>query len=908
MKRPTMTIRARLLLLVVSAISLALVAIVGLGVWFEAARYAVAKRDGLFATASVLAAAGARATAEGDPTGAHQVIRAIGRIDGIVFAAIERRDGRALADVGATEQLMRDLVLDDPTTAIPVPTLLANRTIEVRVPVVLGGEEVGRLRLIADTRDLPGRMAAAAGIGLSGGFAALALALLVTFRLEGRITRPLRSLTETMARVGAGHDYGVSLAVESRDEVGVLVEGFNTMLGDIRERDDRLARHRERLEQDVADRTADYARAAREAEEANRAKSDFLATMSHEIRTPMNGILVMAELLAVGDLPNRTRRQAEVIARSGASLLAIINDILDLSKIEAGKLEVEHLAVDPHEAVDIVLRLFADRARSKGLDLAARIDLPREARIDADPTRLGQVLANLVNNALKFTESGGVSIEVEATGDDRVLFAVVDTGIGIAEDKLGTLFDAFTQADQSTTRKFGGTGLGLAIARRLVDAMGGEIAVTSVEGRGTCFFFTLPTAAAATDVAPWHRLAEGETAVAAVALAGRQSAAMVTHHLRGAGFRVIAASTETLEEVAAGARLIVADPAVLRDRPRLEPLAGGGVVVLAPPAEDVDGLIASGAAATSVGWPASRGELDAVVARLAEGRSLASLEERGRHGAVASVRFDGLRVLVADDAEVNREVAAAALSRLGITATFVVDGREAVAAVAASAWDLVLMDGSMPVLDGFDATREIRAREAAEGMPRTPIVALTAHVVGTAADAWRAAGMDGVLHKPFTLAQLEAVIRAHALHLVESVGTEPAEADTTAAADASVAETEETPVLDGSVLADLRAMAGGASAVVDRVTRLYETQSAEKLRDLHEAARSGDLERLGAAAHALKSMSFNVGARRVAERAAELERAARLEARAVEDGEIDRLGLDLSAALGAIDGWKGSAA
>jgi two-component system sensor histidine kinase BarA len=275
---------------------------------------------------------------------------------------------------------------------------------------------------------------------------------------------------------------------------------------------------------------------------------------------------------------------------------------------------------------------------------------------------------------------------------------------------------------------------------------------------------------------------------------------------------------------------------------------------------------------------------------------------------VASVRFDGLRVLVADDAEVNREVAAAALSRLGITATFVVDGREAVAAVAASAWDLVLMDGSMPVLDGFDATREIRAREAAEGMPRTPIVALTAHVVGTAADAWRAAGMDGVLHKPFTLAQLEAVIRAHALHLVESVGTEPAEADTTAAADASVAETEETPVLDGSVLADLRAMAGGASAVVDRVTRLYETQSAEKLRDLHEAARSGDLERLGAAAHALKSMSFNVGARRVAERAAELERAARLEARAVEDGEIDRLGLDLSAALGAIDGWKGSAA
>ena len=897
---PSFSIRAKLVVLVVSAIVIAEVVILALSVWQEASRYAAAKRDGSFSTAQVIAAAAARATAEGDVTGAYQVIRAMGRIDGLVFAGIDLPDGRGLADVGATEQLASDLVLDRADQAISVPAIVTGRTLEVRVPVVYGGAEVGVMRLISDTRDLPGRIVSAVATTVVGGGLALALALVVALRLQGAITRPLAALTGTMSKVRATHDYTVSLTAESRDEVGILVEGFNGMIADIRERDDRLVRHRERLEQDVAERTADYQKAAAEARAADRAKSDFLATMSHEIRTPMNGILVMAELLAATDLPGRARKQAEVIARSGASLLAIINDILDVSKIEAGKLEVEHLDVDPAEAVDTVLKLFADRARSKGLDLAARIAMPRASLIDADPTRLGQVLGNLVNNALKFTETGGVSVLVEPEGAERVRFAVVDTGIGIAADKLGTIFEAFSQADQSTTRQFGGTGLGLTIARRLVEAMGGEIAVTSRQGEGTTFSFSLPIAATRRDAAwaEWTNRA-ADTPRAVVSLAGRQSAEAVAFHLAAAGFRVEVADAEDLAARAEGASLVVTVAERVADHPRLAVGASGGIVAVVRPDEDVDGALRARRLDGTLVWPIARGDLDDLVARLIDGRPLTEGDHgRDRHEP-QTASFAGVRVLVADDAEVNREVADAALQRLGLAADFVENGRQAVDAVLAKAYDLVLMDGSMPELDGFAATRMIREVEAAESRRRTPIVALTAHVIGTAADAWREAGMDGVLHKPFTLARLAETIETHA-------GVRATTGATTTTGDAGDGE-DAAGMLDRAVLDDLLAMAGGATAVVDRITGLYRTQSQEKIADLRAAIAAGDLDRLGKAAHALKSMSYNVGARIVAETAARIESAARLEGRLVDAAEVAQLAHSHDLSLREIEVWRGAA-
>ena len=871
------SIRTKFILAVCGAIIVAQLAVAAVSIWQEASLYAQSKQDTMLSTAQAIAAAVSQSVANEDQQGAFRSLRAIGGIPGASYVRVEDRRGRTLAETGQAEQLESDVIETERGQTIDQLKLMGSRTLEVAVPVVESGAKVGRLVLIGDISDLGGRLVGALKLTALGAVFALVLAVLIAMRMLGPMTSPLVDLATVMSRVRQEHDYSVALTSTRKDEIGVLIRGFDTMITEIRHRTEDLAAHRDKLEQDVADRTSDYRHAMEVAEDANKAKSDFLATMSHEIRTPMNGVMVMAELLAASDLPPRARKNADVIVRSGQTLLAIINDILDLSKIEAGKLEVETMPVDPVEAAEDVMRLFGDRAQSKNLDLADVVRLPQGARVDADPVRLNQVLSNLVNNALKFTEQGGVKVEIEQDADDpaRVVFAVVDTGIGIAEDKLDGIFGAFTQADQSTTRKFGGTGLGLAIARKLVTAMGGELKVSSSTGAGARFWFTLPVSAATTIVRRPRLPLQAAPARAVICTDGAGTAEHVALSLREAGFVVSTCGREDLAERSRGARLVFADAAILACAERLDIAEDGALVALASLGETPDRLLSDRRADHVLQRPLSRGDTDAIVDSIVEGREIVVAVVEQKPSALP--RFPNARVLVVDDGAVNREVAGEALKRLGIEADIACDGQEAVARVEKTTYDLVLMDGSMPIMDGYAATRAIRAREAETGRARVAVVALTAHVVGAGAQAWRDAGMDGVLHKPFTLAAMAECI---ACHVSGAVHGEPArDMDTTAAPGA------DGSAIDAKVLEGLREMSGGDNAAVARIVGLYRTHAPKSVDAIDAAFAAGDREALASAAHALKSMSANIGAAAVAAAAVAIERACRLDMR-MPEGEM----------------------
>lgn len=580
----------------------------------------------------------------------------------------------------------------------------------------------------------------------------------------------------------------------------------------------------------------------------------------------MNGILVMADLLAASGLPHRAQRHAEVIAQSGNSLLAIINDVLDLSKIEAGHLDVEIAEIDATTTAETVLRLFSERAFAKGVDLAAEVRAPKGLRVKADPVRLGQVLNNLVNNALKFTETGSVALVVEhvATEPHRLQFRIEDTGIGIPADKLGTIFEAFSQAEASTTRRFGGTGLGLSIARRLVVAMGGELRAASTTGEGSTFSFSLPVAEGSAHGA-WPRLTDDAMSKAVLSLGGERTTAAAAAMLRAAGYAVEVCTPGDLAAASRGAALVLADLGTLSGSTRLPVVPGGAILALARLGEGGEAALANRRADRVLERPLLHSELSEVVSLLIEGLPVGS-ERRPRAGA-RTPRFQAARVLVADDTAVNREVAIEALGRLGVSVDCVENGRQAIVAVAASTYDLVLMDFSMPEVDGLEATRAIRASEVASGGPRVPIVGLTARVIGQGPDQCRAAGMNGLLHKPYTLAQLAECL-AEYLPL--------ADAETAPVPLAAPApEPEADAPLDQKIIGELLAMASRNPVFLTRVVALYVRHAPETLDQLEAAAGRGDLEETGRLAHALKSMSYNIGAREIAEAAAEIERSAR---------------------------------
>lgn len=839
------TIRFRVSLVVAVMIFVAVLASSTFNALQSFDREVSSHRAAIAGAGSAYVAAIADPVASDDRHAALSVLRGIRELPNILQADITRADGSTFAQLGTGASLVRQ---NGDALGLSDQQLWQTRNLRIELPIVKGGEEIGTLGLLSD---LSGMRQAVISSLIATSISAL-LAILIGIAAAqffiARMTDPLQKLTSLMANFQNENSLKLPVLTSRRDETGILTEAFADMIESIQERDRRIALHMETLEDTVETRTRDLRIARDDAEAANAAKSDFLATMSHEIRTPMNGMLVMAEMLSAADLSTRHRRYADIISRSGNSLLTIINDILDLSKIESGHLELEAIPVSPEALVTDVVSLFWERARESNLQLAAYVSprVPRE--ISADPTRLNQIITNLVNNALKFTETGGVLIEVDCVPNaDRsnvgLIVSVRDTGIGIPDDKIEHIFEAFSQADQSTTRQFGGTGLGLSVCRKLVVAMGGQIKVESTQGYGSVFTLTVdvPVAKPATAVVPSALRVQVDLPD------GIEKRALV-RRLTDHGCQINQPESDV--------RILKSSALFDQD----EDGAIASVVLSDIGDTQADNLLQSGKAVDCIPNPYTRSDILTFLESASVGsfRGVSALQASSTRLELAT--FEGLRILAADDNAVNREVLREALSTLKVEAVFAEDGEQAVRLAESDGFDLIFMDGSMPVMDGFEATRKIREAEGRRNAPRTPIYALTAQVARRDASDWTEAGADGHISKPFSLEKLSETF--------SGLGREPQIEPETKPRESIV----ETQLFDPTTLATLDALGGSSGRNVRaRIWKMFQEKAPMLMIELDALVSSGPLTDISQKAHAIKSMALSAGAAAFANRLAMLE-------------------------------------